>query len=190
MAATAQGRNGDSEQALFEAMRRAGAIIPQTVEDLRVARKSVDIDSVELPERIRDPRAMLDRVKAVEAERLETGTDDTPHVFGHLIEMLRRKKGLNLEQLAKRARINIQELERIEAEEYFEPKPRTVLQLAEFFRIRPDPLLRLANLKQQRDGRIVEGAYQFAAHANSVQTLTKDERRALDEFVRLLNDLD
>lgn len=50
----------DFEGAVFDAMRRAGWILPQTVEDVLRAEQELDQSAVQLPSRLADPYAILD----------------------------------------------------------------------------------------------------------------------------------
>jgi hypothetical protein len=57
----AQTSQGDFERAVFEAMRRGGWILPQTVEEVRRAEEELAANPVELPPGLADPYAVLDQ---------------------------------------------------------------------------------------------------------------------------------
>ena len=175
------------ERTLFEALREAGGVIPHTVEDVKLAEVRLRYSSTELPERLRDPRAVLDQILSKKKAEADAVTPDVPHVFGRLVQMLREQKRLSVEALAEKARVDREELEKIEADANYEAKPRTVRQLADVFRIAPKSLILVANLTRQTDERVTDGAVRFAACSKAQ---TREQRKAVKQFVRLLNSLD
>ena len=86
--------------------------------------------------------------------------------------------------------VDAHELCQIEVDSAYEPKPRTVTQLATAFGLAPRSFARLANLTSKGNDQIVEGAVRFAACSKSMEELTDEQRQALKEFVKLLNSLD
>ena len=76
----------------------------------------------------------------------------------------------------------------IEGDARHRPEPRTVYQLANFFDVPSDGLLQIAGLTAPRDNRVVEEAVRFAARAEPITDLTREERAALEAFVAVLGE--
>ncbi len=56
----------EAETLVYEAFRRSGALLPQTLEEVEAAEAEMDEERIELPLSLRDPMAILDkRAKAV-----------------------------------------------------------------------------------------------------------------------------
>lgn len=106
--------------------------------------------------------------------------------FGRLINLCRRKKGFRLDQLAERADVELAELIAIEQDVRYIPEPRTVFQLAKILSFPNEKLLQLSGNVIVRDSDLGHEAVRFAARAESVAKLTKDEQLALEEFVKFL----
>lgn len=116
---------------------------------------------------------------------LRTGMPETPRVFGQLIEYARRSRGLTLEQLAAQADIDLAELVAIEREDDI-PTPRTVFNLARVLRMAPGKLMELSGLAEPRDQGLNQAALRFAARSEPSAKLSKAERHAFEEFVKVL----
>ena len=122
------------------------------------------------------------------ASAAQTQGDNILLVFGRLINLWRRKKGLRIDELADKARIDIAELIAIEQDIHYTPEPRTVYQLAKILGLPGDRMLQLSGNTIVRDQTLGEEAIRFAARSESVEKLTKDEQRALEEFVKFLSE--
>jgi Helix-turn-helix domain len=77
-------------------------------------------------------------------------TEQEQIAFSTLIQLLRRERKLSIDALSKAARVSISEILGIEDNPHFEPKPRTIHQLATFFKL-PVPIL--TTLAGLADGR-------------------------------------
>jgi len=108
--------------------------------------------------------------------------------FGKLINLCRRSKGLSMEQLAERARVDLSELINIEHDLRYRPEPRTVYQLSGVLDLPNDKLLQLSGNMVIRDMRFEQSAVKFAARSESVDKLSREEHRALEEFVKYLSE--
>jgi transcriptional regulator with XRE-family HTH domain len=115
------------------------------------------------------------------------GSDVDP-AFGRLIQLSRRSRGWSIEELSTRARVEVNELVRIEKDPHFVPGPRTVYQLANLLGFRNDRLLQLSGNTKLRDRQLGEGAVRFAARSESVEALNAAEQNALQEFVKYLSE--
>jgi transcriptional regulator with XRE-family HTH domain len=108
--------------------------------------------------------------------------------FGVLINLWRRKKGLRIDALAEAARIDVAELLEIERNLNYVPEPRTVYQLAKTLQLPSERMLELSGNLIVRDSSLGKQAVRFAARSESVEKLSKDEQRALEEFVKFLSE--
>lgn len=103
--------------------------------------------------------------------------------FSRLVELMRRKRGLTVEQLADACGIEVSEVISIEDEVLSGIGPRTVYQLAKCFNVSDSKLMQIAGLKQVQSPSLAAQSLRFAARSNSMASLTKEEREALDQFV-------
>ena len=110
----------------------------------------------------------------------------TQLAFGKLVELSRRKLGLNREQLAQQAEVDVVEVLSIERGSETAAEPRTVFKLAQVLQLPTERLLELSGLATRSDNRLDEAAVRFAACSESVDKLSSDEQRALQEFVKTL----
>lgn len=116
-----------------------------------------------------------------------SGDDETRIAFGKLVELLRRRDELTVEQLAERAQLDAGELLRIEEGVAQPPEPRTVYQLARTFKLPQKRLMQLAGLSAANDSALQREAVRFAARSESVDKLTREEKAALEEFIAVLS---
>lgn len=114
--------------------------------------------------------------------------DESNVVFGRFVRLMRRSHGLTVEKLAVDADVEITDLVEIEDDARYKPEPRTVYQLANFFRVPEANLMQIAGLTAPRDTRLINEAIRFAARSDPVAQLSPEERTALEEFVAVLND--
>lgn len=108
------------------------------------------------------------------------------HAFGVLIRQLRRRDQVTVETLATKARVDADEIKRIERDPSYRPRPRTVHQIADYFRMPPRALMKLSGATITRDETLQEQAIRFAAKSDDLSKLSKDEQSVLDTFVRYL----
>lgn len=113
---------------------------------------------------------------------------DTNLAFGRFVQLMRRNKSLSIERLADATNVDISELLEIEEDARHAPEPRTVYNLASFFKIPLDRLMQLARLSAANDERLVDEALRFAARSEPTRDLTKEERAALMAFVSVLSE--
>jgi HTH-type transcriptional regulator, competence development regulator len=120
--------------------------------------------------------------------RLSPEQESSRLAFGKLINLSRRKKGLRIDELAGRAKVDIVEIVEIEKNPSFIPEVRTVFQLAQVLGLSNERLLQLSGNTDVRDSSLGQEAVRFAALSESVEKLNKDEQRALEEFVKFLGE--
>jgi transcriptional regulator with XRE-family HTH domain len=104
-------------------------------------------------------------------------------VFSRFVELMRRKRGLTVEQLADTCGVEVADIICIEDESLAAIGPRTVYQLAKCFNVSDSKLMQIAGLKQAQDPSLATQGLRFAARSNSMASLTREEREALDQFV-------
>lgn len=122
---------------------------------------------------------------AADFEMVRPQSTESHCVFGRLIEYARRAKNLSVEELADRADVDLAEVVDIERHEDAVPAPRTVYQLATVLELPAGMLAEVAGLAKAR-GAVSEAALRFAARSEPTATLSKAEREALEEFVKVL----
>ncbi len=154
----------------------------------------------------RDPQQLSDEAKrtieaalaASEAKIIPFGSYSPPdHVvegqpdqgFGRLMQMLRRRENLKIEELSKKADISVNEIHLIEESPGYLPKPRTLFQLERFFKLPTDSLARFSGVIIKKDREHEAERFRFAACSNGMGKLTKDEKDLLAQFVKHLSEL-
>ncbi len=105
--------------------------------------------------------------------------------FGRLVQMFRRREELSIAELAERADVSADELHQIEQQAGYLPKPRTLFQLEHFFGLAPDFLGRLSGVivDAETNDDAGEELLRFAACADGMGKLTRDEKYLLAQFV-------
>jgi len=106
--------------------------------------------------------------------------------LGRLVELARRRQGLSLPQLAKRADVELSGAVVIKTSAAAEPQPRALYGLAKALDLPSSGLMELAGLVKRRDDTLTAAAVRFAARAEPMDKLSPEERDALEEFVRVL----
>jgi transcriptional regulator with XRE-family HTH domain len=126
-----------------------------------------------------DERASGTQIAAIEETRI---------AFGKFVNLMRRRRGFSMEQLAQAADLDASELLVIEDDVHYVPEPRTVFKLAETFEVSHRRLMQLAGLAAANDAGFRQEAVRFAARSESIQKLTPEESSALEAFVAVLSE--
>lgn len=116
--------------------------------------------------------------------------EETRIAFGRFVNLMRRRQGFSLEDLADVAGLDAGELLVIEDDVYYVPEPRTIYKLAMTFGVSQQRLMQLAGLTVANDAGFRQEAVRFAARSESVQKLTPEESSALEVFVAVLSEQD
>jgi hypothetical protein len=127
------------EQLLYEADQFVDGLFPQTEADVAEMETMFGSTPVELPERLRKPEAVLERIIQQEPAAQK------PSPFGTLVTMLRTEKKLSIDQLAQKTDLDADDLRSLESGGHA-ASPLAVTVLAEFFRLQPHKVMRLAGL--------------------------------------------
>ncbi len=127
------------------------------------------------------PEGRPSRVQAAAVEEIRIA-------FGKFVNLMRRRRGYSMEQLAEAADLDASELLVIEGDVHYVPEPRTVFKLAQTFEVPQRRLMQLAGLAVANDAGLRQEAIRFAARSESVQQLTLEENSALEAFVAVLSE--
>lgn len=114
--------------------------------------------------------------------------EETRIAFGKFVNLMRRRHGYSMEQLAAAADLDPRELLVIEDDVHYVPAPRTVFKLAQTFEVSQRRLMQLAGLAEANDPGLRQEAVRFAARSETVQNLTPEESSALEAFVAVLSE--
>ncbi len=110
------------------------------------------------------------------------------HAFGLMVNHLRLRDNMTIERLSVNANIVTEELEAIEQDPHYQPRPRTVIQLAKTFNIAPAKMMKLSGVATVVDSALEDAALKFAAKSAGVSSLNDEERESLNDFVKFLNE--
>lgn len=108
--------------------------------------------------------------------------------FGTLVRLERRNSKLSVADLAKELDIEEDELREIEHDPQYQARPRTILEIAKYFKLPPKTVMKLAGAAASNDERFTEKAMKFAAHSDDIGTLNEEEKQLLRSFVEFLRD--
>lgn len=139
------------------------------------------------------PAALLEDLGMFLSADLREGRDDPAvaqlhYAFGMFVRMLRKKEGLTVADLARQVRVDEEELRAIERDLHHKPRPRTVHQIAQRFKIYPHRMLKLSGATVNTNLKVREEALRFAAKSDDINSLTPDEQKMLAEFVAYVNE--
>ncbi len=109
-------------------------------------------------------------------------------VFGRLLRQLRRRDKLDLPRLSAAVRVPEEELRALEEGVATALRPRTLHQLATYYRISAQALLALSPFAVRRDPNLDDAAVRFATNSDDISKLSPDERKSLNELVKYLSD--
>lgn len=129
---------------------------------------------------------LISRLPGQEAE--EVSPPLRKRALGRFVELSRRSLQLTVEELARRADIDVAELLEIEEGNVALPEPRTVHKLSQVLRVAQDKLMILSGLAHPRDVRFDKAVVRFAARSEPMSVLSREEQEALQEFVEALAD--
>jgi transcriptional regulator with XRE-family HTH domain len=177
---------------LIHDMRNAAGLSQQQLAELIGTTQSVisrleDADyegrSLSLLERI--ATALNQKLTVVMTAR-EPEELEIREAFHRVVQMLRRSRGLSIDDLAEKTEIDRTELVALERNPAYRPSPLTLHRLSEFFGVPDRKLAVLAGAIREVPEDLRQHAARFAAQSNSFSKLTKEEQRVLDEFVGFL----
>lgn len=145
------------------------------------------------PERLAEQsRAVARDVLARFAQRREEVTRNDEEVnalhegLGMLVQLLRRRERLSPHDLAEQARVEADEVRKIESDPSYSPNPRTVYQLEQRFNLPPRTLVKLAGSTTRHSPQFTQEVTRFAANAKAMGSLSKEEQKLVNAFVQFL----
>lgn len=137
--------------------------------------------------------SMLERIAQALNQKLtvvmtarEPEVQEVREAFHRVVQMLRRSQGLTIDSLAEKTGIDRTELAALERNPAYRPSPLTLHRLSQFFGVPDRKLAVLAGAIRDVPAELREQAARFAAQSDSCSKLTKEEQRALDDFVTFL----
>lgn len=108
--------------------------------------------------------------------------------FGVLVRQLRRRDGLSVQDLSTKARVQEDELRRIERDPHYLPRPRTVHQIANVFNVPERAFMKLSGATITHDQAFRDEALKFAAKSDDIAKLSRDEQRVLNSYIKYLSE--
>jgi transcriptional regulator with XRE-family HTH domain len=108
--------------------------------------------------------------------------------FRIFMRKLRMSAGLTLPILAEKADIELEQLLLIEQQVGYKPYPRTLNQLAKFYDLPLSVLMQMVGSTKKIDRNIEENVVRFAAESESFEKLTNEEKKTLNQLVKVLRD--
>ena len=137
--------------------------------------------------------SMLERIATALNQKLtvvmtarEPEQQEVREAFHRVVQMLRRSRGLTIDQLAEKTEIDRAELVALERNPAYRPSPLTLHRLSQFFEVPDRQMAVLAGAIRDIPEELRQHAARFAAQSDSFSKLTKEEQRVLDEFVGFL----
>ena len=120
---------------------------------------------------------------------VDVDEEESPNVaFGRFVNLMRRRQGMSLEQLADDADVDMADLVEIERDPHHRPELRTAYQLANYFKVSQTGFMQVAGLAAPKDARLFDEGVRFAARSESTAELTPEEGAALEAFVAVLSE--
>lgn len=173
-------RNEHDRNKMSEALR--DLLLEASEDDLRdaFANAGEDFDILAARGRSVVERALASAEDSSEVENLHRG-------LGVLIQLLRRKKRLSLDELATEARVDVSEIRGIEHDATFDANPRTIYQLEQYFKL-PSRSLVLLSGAVHVEHDVQEEVVRFAASATEMNKLSREEKKELNRIVKFLQE--
>ena len=198
--------NGDPERRASLEVERVNAEVARMIHDLRA---DAGLSQTELAELVGTTQSVISRLedadyeghslsmlnriaKALNQKLTVLIASNDPEmgtlrfVFRVVLEDLRRARGLSIDELSRQVDIERDELLAMERVEGYRPSPLTLHKLSKFYGIPDRRLAALAGAIQEVPEDVREHASRFAAQSESFAKLTKEERKVLDGFVKVL----
>lgn len=169
------------ERRLYEANRALDDVIAQTPEAVREMEAMFGSTPRILPEALRNASKVLERIKHDEQGK------NAPRAFGKMITLLRTEKRLSVEQLATKTGLDVEEILEVESCQSDEVEPMIVSVLADYFKLQPRKLQRLAGLTRETSDEESYGALGIAACAKpEFDKLSSEQKKLFHQWVKQL----
>jgi transcriptional regulator with XRE-family HTH domain len=185
---------------------RANAEVARTIYELR---KDAGLSQKELAELIGTTQSVISRLEDADYEghslsmlhriakalnqRLTVlmSTDDREietvrYMFRELVRGLRRQRGMTVDEFAEALDVERDEVIAMERHPGYRPSPATLHALSELFDIPQQRLMALAGAVREVPADLRDEASRFAAKSESLAKISPEERRLVDEVVKVL----
>ena len=106
--------------------------------------------------------------------------------FSAMLRMLRLDSKLSFEQLAKKIKVNPNELRMLERSIGYMAEPKILILLAKFYKIPTQKFLQVGNFHEDVDSQFEEEITQFASESESFDQLTDGEKKLLKKIIKVL----
>lgn len=177
---------------LIHDLRTAAGLSQQQLADLIDTTQSV-ISRLEDADYEGRSLSMLERIATALNQKLtvvmtarEPEEQEVREAFHRVAQMLRRSRGLTIDELAEKTKIDRTELVALERNPAYRPSPLTLHRLSQFFDVPDRQLAVLAGAIRDVPDSMRQQVARFAAQTESFSELTNEEQRVLDEFVGFL----
>jgi transcriptional regulator with XRE-family HTH domain len=110
---------------------------------------------------------------------------NVPTRLGKTIRFVREQKGWTISELAALADVDEAEVKLLESLEDYNPKPRTVTQLADVCRFSREKFIKLAGHRSARAAN--DSVVRFAANSGDLASITDDDYEAIRALVEVLS---
>jgi transcriptional regulator with XRE-family HTH domain len=108
------------------------------------------------------------------------------YVFQKLLYLCRRKRGWSVEEAAEHIGIEADELYSLERSERYKPSSSVLYKISKTYEIPQEKLAVLIGAFKRVPLELAEEAARFVADSDSCDRLTADEKRLMDDFIKLL----
>jgi HTH-type transcriptional regulator, competence development regulator len=128
-------------------------------------------------------------LQPLHAKKAESGQqlgEPIRFAFSTLISYRRRALRMTMEDVAQKAKVELDELLEIEENLSYVPEVRTVHRLADLLKLPIPQLLVLSGNAKAATAELTEAAVRFAARSRAVEKLNPEQSNALNEFVKVL----
>lgn len=197
---------GNSEREASLETERANAEVAQTIYDLR---KQAGLTQAELAEMVGTTQSaisrledadyqghslsMLSRIAKVLNQKVtvlmtaeDPDMETLRYAFQTTVRNLRRSRMWTVEDLARRLGVDDTEILAMERYLGYRPTPLVIHKLSQLYGVVEQKLAALAGAFADIPSDIQQSASRFAAQSESLALLSEDEKRILDDFVKLL----
>ena len=200
------GDSADRKNSLKE--ERVNAEVAQKIYDLR---KEAGLSQKELAKKIETTQSVISRLEDSDYQghslqmlsriakvlnrhvsiQMKPDMEDaeTLHfVFQRVIRDLRIEAGLSVDELTKKLGVNKDEILQMEWDSNYHPSPLILFSLSKFYKIPQRKLAMLAGVITSCPTELRQEASKFAANSESFEKLSREEKKALDAFVKVLKE--
>lgn len=114
---------------------------------------------------------------------------DVPTEFGKVVRYVREQRSWSRSRLAELADVDELEIESIETKVGYDPKPRTVVQLADTLSFSRARLQELAgHIRPKQRSAVSDVRLPYAAHSRPSDTISEDDFETIRALVRVLSE--